>query len=735
MKFNKFLCYLLLLNLTTFHIFFIFNFETLSQAKLYSKKFPEYPISDNDYYINPNFTKFHNNQKSNFLVRSIKNIFNLYSSEYELISKRLHNKLQKTTETEHISTLKLSVNNNAQIIVFGNIHGAFHSLIRNLSKLKSLNIINNNLKITNPNYYIVFNGNAIDYSAYNFETLDLILTLMLNNPDNVFYIQGSHENKETWKNHSLNTELKTRDTKITSLDLKKLFDYLPKTILFYLKDNISPEYFSISYFNTNKNSFKENPINIKAKIIGENNIKNFDHDTGLYLLTLPGQEPANWTVVSSPVRTYRTHFNFHYDAFARVLLKKDLQNSTIASFYNNLRLENTNFKLSSIYNLTNGEILCNKNLGLKKELKNKLCKIDKTNTPNYQKKVIYLGSSLDLTKGLSTQGKLLKQGMSLYFNYKNRLGGINGNLIRAIFMDDEYNGSKARQNILNFTKKYKSNLLVCPLGTPTLQGYIDLVKQQKVFVFFPETGSILFRNPELKNIVHWRPSTDTEGNLITDYVINNYKPKSIALFYQNDDFGISALNGAKKSLENLDLEIIEIPYNANQLNVDKPAQKIINSQPQAIGFLGSSSASAELIRKLPITLLTSTRLFGITDLSELFFQNFLKRRGLSMITAQMVPNIKDNNWELIQTYKNIIEQQNIPNDPFLLNGYISAALTVEILSKIKGKITNQKILEVLNSMHNYNFQGMQLDFNAKTRELAHYLWIDIGSKWTTLKSK
>ncbi len=91
----------------------------------------------------------------------------------------------------------------------------------------------------------------------------------------------------------------------------------------------------------------------------------------------------------------------------------------------------------------------------------------------------------------------MKIGISMCINNQNEKGGIDGRRIDVVFMDNEYSPEKARQNVEEFIKKYKSTLFLCNLGSPTLQAYLDLVRKNAIFIFFPVTGAPLFRKPDL----------------------------------------------------------------------------------------------------------------------------------------------------------------------------------------------------------------------------------------------
>ena len=111
-----------------------------------------------------------------------------------------------------------------------------HSLVRSLSYLNEQGIINDKLEIILPNHYFIFDGNVIGRSAYNLETLSLVMTLMKQNPQKVVYLRGPHEATDFWINLGLRQELevisKDLSFKRTSLDssLSDFFDTLPLSL-------------------------------------------------------------------------------------------------------------------------------------------------------------------------------------------------------------------------------------------------------------------------------------------------------------------------------------------------------------------------------------------------------------------------------------------------------------------------------------------------------------------------
>lgn len=95
-------------------------------------------------------------------------------------------------------------------IIFGSIEGQFHFFVRCLQCLISLKILDEDLKLINPSYAIIFNGNSGINNHYDLEVLTVILQLMLKNQGKIFYIKNKSEEKKLWHKTDLMKHLKDK---------------------------------------------------------------------------------------------------------------------------------------------------------------------------------------------------------------------------------------------------------------------------------------------------------------------------------------------------------------------------------------------------------------------------------------------------------------------------------------------------------------------------------------------
>lgn len=79
-----------------------------------------------------------------------------------------------------------------QIFVRADLHGDLRSLVENIQSLQKIGNLDENFKCK-PNFELVFLGDYVDRGNYSLEILALILSLKLENPNQVTIIRGNHE--------------------------------------------------------------------------------------------------------------------------------------------------------------------------------------------------------------------------------------------------------------------------------------------------------------------------------------------------------------------------------------------------------------------------------------------------------------------------------------------------------------------------------------------------------------
>jgi hypothetical protein len=179
---------------------------------------------------------------NNFKVKMYK-CLEILQSNYDKYNK-LCNNLQSNLQSNLLNTsgfvLKLNVKETDKIIMFGDYHGSYHTLFKNLLRLHIMGCIDLPTYKIKDGYKIVFLGDLVDRGNYCFEILDLLFNFIINNEEYKIIInRGNHEEMIQNSVDGFRSELKAKapeEYKTLHSIINCLFSYCPTAIILN-KDN------------------------------------------------------------------------------------------------------------------------------------------------------------------------------------------------------------------------------------------------------------------------------------------------------------------------------------------------------------------------------------------------------------------------------------------------------------------------------------------------------------------
>lgn len=717
------------------------QFDTLQELKTYAASYPENPDIPNAYWLDPDYTQFHEGITPSFLTRWLYELHLLPgiiwdAKEWSVFLKEFIEQREKA-HLQGRQVVRCTLKQSGNFIVISDIHGELHTLVRILSYLESMDIINNKLEIIKPDYYFVVNGDLIHGSPYSLECLNIIMLLMQRNPDKVFYLQGQEEGKGYWRNYSFKSALQVRlaflsDERVPLESLfYRFFNTLPLGLYInqlaqpssmvliapsgidnqewsedYLGNIAQAKNPGITYFDLSKQEKTIEPIKVKAVIRSEDWRREFRVSKGYGMLYWEGGA-TTWGILSGPIKLNQKFFNFFYDSFGIMTIKTPLFWSTISFYNRDIRTKDPFNKIAEYY-LTKG--------------------LPTTFKPNQIPNTVNIGSSLSLVQGVPIMGRQVRRGMMSAINESNLNPNVIGHFVRPYVYNDNYEPHIARINMQRLITE-DAPIVLLPTGSPTLSGYLDFIKDQKLLVLFPITGGPQFRDPELKNLIHFRASYADEVRVLIEYLYKEYNAKKFAFFYQDDAYGQGPLAAAHETLKRLGIkDITDISYGRAAANLEEQVKKLKSVQPDAIGFFSTAQATQELFRQMGIDSLANRYLFGISFLAEESFRRYIKKIGLKVLFGAVIPNPWLSQLEIIKKYREIMDKQGYPYDAFSCEAYVATTIFLEAIKKIKGAVTMDQLIAILESFKQENIMGLSLSFNLQTRSLSKYVWIERGER-------
>ena len=162
------------------------------------------------------------------------------------------------------------------------------------------------------------------------------------------------------------------------------------------------------------------------------------------------------------------------------------------------------------------------------------------------------------------------------------------------------------------------------------------------------------------------------------------------------------------------------------MNFKQQTQIMKDFNPDTILFLTNAIPIREFVRQIGVQYFAGKKLLGLSVYED-SFEQFLKNQGLEFVLTRMVPDPRTSKLEIVQEYRDWADKNNMSYDKVALELYINASIFLDIVKHLEPPITKEKIIEAAESIKNYTFKGLTLNFNGNKRELGNTLWIDPGT--------
>lgn len=140
-------------------------------------------------------------------------------------------------EKDPVFAERLVISNYSKITLIGDIHSSLHSLLDIIYDLREKGYFKNDLFELADNHYIIFLGDIVDRGPYSVELLLLVFILKNTNFNQVYIINGNHEDKETYEYYDFKKET-INQLGDHHVELEKILYFLPSVIYLKLNDKL-----------------------------------------------------------------------------------------------------------------------------------------------------------------------------------------------------------------------------------------------------------------------------------------------------------------------------------------------------------------------------------------------------------------------------------------------------------------------------------------------------------------
>lgn len=324
---------------------------------------------------------------------------------------------------------------------------------------------------------------------------------------------------------------------------------------------------------------------------------------------------------------------------------------------------------------------------------------------------IVVGQTAGFTGPVAAGVEETTAGAKLYFDAVNASGGVNGQSVELLSLDDRFTPKLAAENARKLITQHQVLALFLTRGTPHTQAIAPLLAEFKLPLVGPSTGAMVLHEPVHPYIFNVRATYQREAERAVQH-LGLIGLTRIAILRTDDSFGADVAAGAVKGFAGANLKpVMHETFNRAKPDFSLLAPMVAKTNAQAVVFIGSGAAvsdGTQAIRaagsKAQIVTMSNNASGGfITQMGE---------HAHGTIVSQVFPNARSIAAPLVKEAIELARGKGQDGvTPAMLEGFAAAKVLVEGLRRAGPAPTREKLLAALNGIRKFDLGGMELNYS------------------------
>lgn len=341
---------------------------------------------------------------------------------------------------------------------------------------------------------------------------------------------------------------------------------------------------------------------------------------------------------------------------------------------------------------------------------------------------ITLGMTSPFTGTNGVYGTDMRQVIQTYFDQVNKAGGVNGRKINLVALDDGYETDRAVANTKSLIEEKNVFALLASYGSsPTTEAMNKVFGPAKV----PLVGTIsgagslrepISQNPNGRYMFNVRASYADETEAIVSQLVS-LGLKNIAVFYQNDGFGKSGLDGVTVALKKHNLApTTAATVERNSVDVTAAVEAIAKSKPQAVVMVTLYKPTAAFVKAMkkanqsPMFMTLSP-----VGTEQLVAELGPDARGIGI--SQVMPYPFNDIVPMVRDYQKLVGAK-AGYSYYGIEAYAMARVMVDALKRMGKDPSREKLMAALEST-SLDMGGLKVAYSATNRQGSRFVELTV----------
>jgi ABC-type branched-subunit amino acid transport system substrate-binding protein len=338
---------------------------------------------------------------------------------------------------------------------------------------------------------------------------------------------------------------------------------------------------------------------------------------------------------------------------------------------------------------------------------------------------IVVGQTSGFTGLVAPGVKENTDGAKLWIDHVNAQGGVNGQQIRLVSLDDQFQPKLAAENAKKLITEHHAIAIFMNRGTPHSEAIKPLLDEYKVPLVAPSTGAMSLHTPVHPWIFNVRATYQREAEKAVTHLASIGLTR-IAILQTDDSFGEDCVIGANKGFEKARLQ----PSFLMKFDRSKPdfapfVARAAKAELQAVLFIGSAGAVSEGTKALRTAGVSAQ----VVTLSNNASNGFIKQLGehaRGTIVSQIFPYERSLAAPIVKEAHDLAVQKGLDGvTPAMLEGYAGAKVLLEGIRRAGPNPTRQKLRDALEAMKRVDIGGLEVSFGPSDHSGLDYADLSI----------
>lgn len=324
---------------------------------------------------------------------------------------------------------------------------------------------------------------------------------------------------------------------------------------------------------------------------------------------------------------------------------------------------------------------------------------------------ILVGQTVGVTGAVAATVKEASMGAMLHIDAVNAAGGVSGQPIELITLDDKFDTQLTLANAKTLIEERRVIALFMTRGTPHTEGIIGLLDKSGVPLIGPSTGAMALHQPVKKHIFNVRATYQREAEKAVAH-LSSIGITRIAVVHVDDSFGSDGLEGTQKGLATAKLKAVAIAkFDRSKPDFSAIIPVLAKSEAQAVFIIGSGTAVVDGIKAVKASGSTA-QFVTLSNNASTGFVKLLGDQARGVIVTQVLPSERSIAYPMVKEAQELAKAKGIADvSPAMLEGFASAKVLVEGLRRAGPAPTREKLQVALEGLRKFNIGGLEVSFS------------------------